>query len=198
MTRISMVSQRASLLLGWLLASGALTAGCAGDFDEYYAADGGPADGSADGQVPEDGDVDMETADFGSGPFDLDVTLGGTGTGSVVSAPSGINCGVDCNQSYAGGTEVTLIATATEPAVVQWGGACAGTAADDACVLDMTQPRAVTVNFVIPVYTLTVVYAGAGRGAVTSDDGMVDCDGNGVCAVGFEVGTTVTLSALAG
>ena len=120
MTRISMVSQRASLLLGWLLASGALTAGCAGDFDEYYAADGGPADGSADGQVPEDGDVDMETADFGSGPFDLDVTLGGTGTGSVVSAPSGINCGVDCNQSYAGGTEVTLIATATEPAVVQW------------------------------------------------------------------------------
>ena len=37
MTRISMVSQRASLLLGWLLASGALTAGCAGDFDEYYA-----------------------------------------------------------------------------------------------------------------------------------------------------------------
>lgn len=198
MTRISTVSTRASQTLAWLLLSGVLTAGCAGDFDEYYAADAGSPDGSADGQVPEDGDVDMETADFGSGPFDLDVTLGGTGTGSVVSAPSGINCGVDCTQSYAGGTEVTLIATATEPAVVQWGGACAGTAADDACVLDMTQPRAVTVNFVIPIYTLTVVYSGAGRGAVTSGDGMVDCDGNGVCAVGFEVGTTVTLTAEAG
>lgn len=199
MATVRTPSMRVSSAL-WLLTllAGVASAGCAGDFDEYYAADGGFADGSADGEVPEDGDVDMETADFGSGPFDLDVTLGGTGTGSVVSAPSGINCGVDCSQSYTGGTMVTLIATATAPAVVQWGGACAGTSADDACVIDMTQPRAVTANFIIPIYTLTVDYSGAGRGAVTSDDGLLDCDGTGICAVGYEVGSTVSLSAMAG
>ncbi|MFP5364050.1 MAG: InlB B-repeat-containing protein [Thermoleophilia bacterium] len=35
----------------------------------------------------------------------------GTGEGTVTSAPPGIDCGVDCTEEYAAGTDVTLTAT---------------------------------------------------------------------------------------
>ena len=41
----------------------------------------------------------------------LTVTKVGTGSGTVTSAPSGIDCGPNCNQIYATGTAVTLTAT---------------------------------------------------------------------------------------
>ncbi|MCA9578451.1 MAG: hypothetical protein KC668_23625 [Myxococcales bacterium] len=190
-----------ALALTWLLSLAACASGCAGSFDDYYAGDGGPPDGSADGMVPDaasDADIDMETADFGMGPFDLDVTVGGTGTGGVVSAPSGINCGSDCEQTYDAGTTVTLIATPVAPAVVVWGGACAGTAPEDPCVISMTRPRSVTVDFAIPTFTLTVIASGGGTGQVVAADDSLDCDGTGTCAVSYQVGTMVTLSALPG
>ena len=40
--------------------------------------------------------------------YALTVTKAGTGTGTVTSNPAGINCGADCNESYANGTAVTL------------------------------------------------------------------------------------------
>lgn len=202
MTHLLHASRRpawAAALLLLALATG--SAGCAGDFDHYYEADGGGRDGSADAMLPDadnDGGVDMDMVDFGTGPFDLDVTLGGTGAGSVVSAPSGINCGSDCQQTYATGTSVTLIATPVAPAVVVWGGACAGTPSEDACLLNMDRPRSVTVDFVIPTFTLTVVYAGGGVGNVVSADSSLDCDGSGMCVVEYEIDSMVTLSALPG
>ncbi|MBP6881582.1 MAG: hypothetical protein KBC35_03070 [Candidatus Pacebacteria bacterium] len=41
----------------------------------------------------------------------LTVTPAGSGAGTIMSAPAGINCGVDCSESYAIGTVVTLSAT---------------------------------------------------------------------------------------
>jgi hypothetical protein len=40
--------------------------------------------------------------------YTLTVYRGGTGTGTVTSSPSGINCGTDCNEAYNSGTSVTL------------------------------------------------------------------------------------------
>ena len=41
--------------------------------------------------------------------YTLSVTISGSGT--VTSAPSGINCGTTCSASYDSGTQVTLTAT---------------------------------------------------------------------------------------
>ena len=43
--------------------------------------------------------------------FALTVTLGGTGSGTVTSNPSGIDCGTDCEEGYPEGTVVTLTPT---------------------------------------------------------------------------------------
>lgn len=43
--------------------------------------------------------------------FSLDVTLAGTGKGTVTSDPAGIDCGTDCNQIYLENTTVNLTVT---------------------------------------------------------------------------------------
>ena len=43
--------------------------------------------------------------------FTLTVNLGGTGTGTVTSNPSGIDCGVDCTDDYPVNTQVTFTPT---------------------------------------------------------------------------------------
>jgi len=54
------------------------------------------------------------TATFDEEPtpeFELTVAKAGTGSGSVTSSPSGINCGATCSAKYEEGAEVTLSAT---------------------------------------------------------------------------------------
>jgi uncharacterized repeat protein (TIGR01451 family) len=53
------------------------------------------------------------TATFTLNSYLLTVAKSGTGSGSVNSSPVGVNCGVDCSESYLHGTVVTLTATAT-------------------------------------------------------------------------------------
>lgn len=70
-----------------------------------------------------DGSVTMSGARSCAATFSLDaapsptthtltVSKSGTGSGTVTSAPAGISCGSDCQESYAAGTAVTLTATA--------------------------------------------------------------------------------------
>ena len=79
----------------------------------------------------------------------LTVSKAGTGAGTVTSAPAGINCGTDCNQTYPSGgaaPSVTLTATATAGSVFAgWSGACTGTVRT--CTLSMSQARATTATF---------------------------------------------------
>lgn len=78
-----------------------------------------------------------------------------TGSGSVSSAP-GISCGTDCTESYASGTNVTLIATAESGFRFSgWSGACSGSSA---CVVAMSQARSVTATFTQDSASLTVGY----------------------------------------
>ena len=50
------------------------------------------------------------TAGFTLNSYPLTVTLGGNATGSVTSNPPGIDCGVDCTESYLATTPVVLTA----------------------------------------------------------------------------------------
>ena len=59
----------------------------------------------------------------------LTVTVSGTGSGIVVSDPSGIDCPSDCAASYTVGTVVTLTSMANSGSrFAGWSGACSGTA----------------------------------------------------------------------
>lgn len=70
--------------------------------------------------------------------FTLTVAVAGSGT--VVSNPTGINCGSTCSANYASGTSVTLTANPGAGQVFSsWSGACSGN--QPTCVLNMTQVR---------------------------------------------------------
>jgi hypothetical protein len=63
------------------------------------------------------------------GIFNLTVTKNGTGSGTVVSVPAGIDCGSTCEAVFGSGTSVVLTATAASASTFAgWsGGGCTGT-----------------------------------------------------------------------
>ena len=112
------------------------------------------------------------------------------GSGTVTSAPSGIDCGSNCVARFDSGTQVTLNANASIGYYFAgWGGACAGSGA---CTVTMTQGRTVTATFARLTYNLVVSHAGAGLGTVTSNPAGIDCGED--CAEAFNHGTSVTLT----
>lgn len=82
--------------------------------------------------------------------YPLTVCRSGTGSGSVISSPAGINCGPGCNcqtVNFDSGTQVTLTASGD---FSQWaGGDCSGT--NRVCYINMNIPKSVTANFISPV-----------------------------------------------
>ncbi len=126
--------------------------------------------------------------------YALTVTKAGTGSGTVASTPSGVNCGATCSASFVSGTSVTLTATpAAGSSFASWSGACTGSAS---CVVTMSQARAVTATFnttPVTTYALTVLKAGTGSGTVVSAPTGVNC--GSTCTASFESGTSVTLTA---
>jgi PASTA domain-containing protein/List-Bact-rpt repeat protein len=86
------------------------------------------------------------TAKFSLVPEMLAVAKKGDGTGSVTSAPTGIDCGTSCTHAYDYGNSVTLSANAAAgSAFAGWAGACTGKAS---CALTMTAAHSVTASFV--------------------------------------------------
>jgi subtilisin family serine protease len=79
----------------------------------------------------------------------LTVARAGTGTGTVKSAPVGIDCGTDCTEPFTEGTMVTLTPTAgAYSTFAGWSGACSDTAST--CSVPMTQARAGGPSFATP------------------------------------------------
>jgi uncharacterized protein (DUF2141 family) len=134
-------------------------------------------------------------AEFSGPPppqFTLSVFKTGSGSGTVLSVPAGINCGVDCMELYAEGTVVSLTAVAVaNSSFVGWDGDadCAdGTIAMDAA-------RSCTAQFDLlqqTQWTLTVTRTGAGSGVVTSYPTGIDCGAD--CDEPFNEGTYVLLT----
>jgi len=133
----------------------------------------------------------------GAAPYDSEtVTVGkaGTGSGTITSTPSGIDCGTTCPATYSAGTAVTLAAiAATGSNFTGWSGNCAGTAS---CTLASNGAITVTANFstvtVSPVtYTLTI--AKSGPGTITSTPAGINCGSD--CSDPYASGKMVTLTA---
>jgi trimeric autotransporter adhesin len=136
------------------------------------------------------------TATFALNQYALNVTRAGAGTGTVTSAPTGINCGPTCSAMFNHGTMVTLTAAAdTNADFGGWsGGACTGTGA---CTVTMDQARNVTATFTPKARTLTVTRTGDGTGTMTVNPGGAVCSASS-CAYTIPHGTSVSLTAAAG
>ncbi len=139
------------------------------------------------------------TALFASIPppaYLLSVTLAGTGTGVVTSAPGGIECGAACRANFSG--EVTLTAVpASDSVFAGWSGAC--TNSSGSCAVTMTAAQNVTATFnpaPPATYSLTVSKAGTGTGAVTSNPVGIDC--GATCSANFSGRVTLTTAPASG
>lgn len=77
--------------------------------------------------------------------LNLTVTKSGTGSGTVLSSPGGINCGSDCTEAFPSGAVVTLTATASAGSWFDgWSGSCVGT---EPCTLSGNANPTVTATF---------------------------------------------------
>ncbi|MDP4028816.1 MAG: choice-of-anchor D domain-containing protein [Gallionella sp.] len=116
------------------------------------------------------------SAVFESAPVQLSVGRLGEVVGTVVSNPSGVNCGSTCSATYASGTSVTLTATPVAGSTFSgWGGACTGTGS---CVVNMNATQSVTATFALSVTppSCTLVAAPSSIVAGSSTTLMASCD----------------------
>jgi hypothetical protein len=119
----------------------------------------------------------------------LMVSKAGAGNGTITTNPAGINCGAICEESYASGTVVNLIAT---PAA---GTAFGGWSGDPDCTdgqVTMDTNKTCTATFNL-IYALTVSKVGTGSGTVISNPAGTDC--GTTCSASYISGTVVTLAA---
>ena len=101
--------------------------------------------------------------------FGLNVTLAGNGTGTVTSAPVGINCPGDCTEAYAPGTVVTLTATPTVGIFTTWTGCTPVPGVPTQCTATMNAATNVTATFSaasIAVAPLTGAFGDVNLGSV--------------------------------
>ena len=123
--------------------------------------------------------------------FTLTVNKAGTGTGTVTSKPSGINCGTVCSVPLSQGTVSSLTAKPAKGSVFAgWSGVCSGTGT---CTATVNSNMSVTATFKIPQkFTLAVSKAGNGTGTVTSKPSGIKC--GTTCTASLLESTSVTLT----
>jgi len=121
-------------------------------------------------------DADVGAPDAYVGPPMVAVSKTGTGAGSVVSAPAGIDCGDTCSAEFGSGTDVTLSASPTAGSLlVTWGGACSR--GFDDCAVHVTGGHQVTAHFALEgehVWSRAIGGAGSDVGV----DVAIDPSGN--------------------
>ena len=132
----------------------------------------------------------------------LTVTPAGTGTGTVMSAPAGINCGATCASSFTGGSAVTLTAIANIGSTFTgWSigtgsaNACSGTGSVTCVMPALNQNSSVTATFTLNTAQFSVTPTSA---TTNGGGGSVLCSANGGAATTcgtYPVGTTMMLTA---
>ena len=106
------------------------------------------------------------TATFTLNTYLLTVSKTGTGSGSVTSDPSGIDCGSTCSASYDYDTPVTLSAVAS-PGSTFTGWSSSGCSGTGTCAVTMSEARNVTAEFMLKTYVMTINVEGGGVVTVT-------------------------------
>jgi preprotein translocase subunit YajC len=94
-------------------------------------------------------------ATFNQQQYTLTVTKAGTGSGTVTSSPTGINCGSDCSETYTKVQKVKLTAKAdTDSTFNGWeGGSCSGT---KTCTVTVDATITLTADFALKIPDISV------------------------------------------
>jgi hypothetical protein len=130
----------------------------------------------------------------GLGPFDLTVSKIGTGSGTVISYPAGIDCGIDCTETHPLGATVRLEAANDLGSVFTgWGGDCVGSQVS--VYISMDRDRVCTAKFKRTVFDLNVRPAGPGSGSISSRTGEITCGTD--CSGIYNENASETLTATA-
>lgn len=125
--------------------------------------------------------------------FLLNVTIVGTGGGTVTSVPPRISCPVNCAAVIEDGTSIVLAAASNIGWRFDgWSGACVGTGS---CTVTVHAATTVTATFVRQTYPLIVHINGTGGGSVRSVPPGINCPTG--CTASFTYGTSVALTATA-
>ena len=130
----------------------------------------------------------------------LTLTKEGTGSGTVVSNPAGIECGNFCTKRYprfsSEGPKVVLTASPSAGSLfVSWKGCDKGGANGRQCTVTLSEAKNVSAKFTL-AYDVTVNRVGSGLGKVSSSPGGVLCLSNcSSTTAAFKEGTSVTLTA---
>jgi alpha-tubulin suppressor-like RCC1 family protein len=133
------------------------------------------------------GSVSVQVKDM----LTLAVIRQGDGTGTVTSAPSGINCPTACSGTFVSDSQVTLTAAPSVDSVFTgWTGCDSVSGAT--CTVAMANARSVTAIFMLKRFTLAVTKDGLGKGTVTSSPVGINC--GTACSTDFVINTTVTLT----
>ncbi|CAN5257523.1 hypothetical protein BH11PSE11_BH11PSE11_15750 [soil metagenome] len=87
-----------------------------------------------------------------TGAVPLAITRSGTGSGNVVSAPAGIDCGLTCGASFTKGTNLVLTAKPDAGSYFAgWSGACSGRATCGVTINEATGVKASFMTIPFPV-----------------------------------------------
>jgi hypothetical protein len=136
--------------------------------------------------------------------YDLDLTIAGSGAGTVNMNPPDRDCTTDtCSETYTKDTVVTLTATVADGTTFAgWDGSgpCAGETTN-VCVVTMDGDYAVTATFSAATgyYLLTINTTGDGEGTVSSVPLGIYCGTSGSdCSQTYPAETPVTLRAQVG
>jgi hypothetical protein len=139
----------------------------------------------------------QKLAKFGIEPGEeLTVIKEGTGNGTVVSSPAGLESGGTCSKEFTKNAKVTLTASPdSESLFTSWKGCETGGAIGRQCTVTMDKAKTVNAKFT-KAYDVTVSRKGTGLGKVGSSPGGVLCLSNcSSTSAAFKELTNVTLTA---
>ncbi len=122
----------------------------------------------------------------------LTIDKAGSGSGTVTSAPLGIDCGSTCSTSFLSGTSVTVTAVAANgSSFTGWSGTAVTCPGTSPCLVLLNGDTSITATFVPASTTYNLTVSGG------SGTGTVQCNG-GNCNLTYAGGTALTLTAAPG
>ena len=137
--------------------------------------------------------VEHKVVVSGGGTEEFTLKASREGSGTLTSAPGGINCGSTCEAKFAKGTLVKVTGTPeTGFKAATWTGCDAVTSG--VCEVTMSAAKNVKATFVHEPVPLTINKEGTGSGTVTSSPGGINC--GATCGASYEFEAEVTLTAV--
>lgn len=122
------------------------------------------------------------------------VIKSGEGKGTIISNPTGINCGDTCYGIFNEGSSITLQATPDSISAFKiWLGDCESCGNNPICTITANNDKACIAYFVRSKYILSISKSGTGTGTITSDPAGINC--GTTCSANFDPNTSVTLTA---